>query len=79
MITPQKHLNLDLSVLRVSALSLKELSKRGVIDFDTLRSRVCRKVGSDVDLVFVNALNLLFLLGKIEYHVKNDSIEYIET
>jgi hypothetical protein len=78
MITPQKHLNLDVSVLRVSALVLREVRRRRVIEFPTLRSRIVRLVGSDADLVFLPALSLLFLLGRLEYHSKNDTLEYRE-
>ena len=78
MLTPQKHLNLDVSVLRISALSLKEIRKRRTIEFNTLHTRICRRTGADGSLLFLPALNLLFLLGKIDYHIKNDSIEYIE-
>lgn len=37
MRTPRKHLNLDVSVLRIAAIMLRELKKRGVIDFERLR------------------------------------------
>jgi hypothetical protein len=78
MITPKKHLNLDVSVLRVSAFILRELRRRRTMDFQTLRQRISRSVGTDADLVFLPALSLLFLLGRIEYHAKNDSFEYRE-
>ena len=76
MLTPRKHLNLDVSVLRISAVMLRELRRRGVIEFETLRRLVIRRVGPDGDLAFVPALSFLFLLGKVEYHLKNDTIEY---
>lgn len=76
MLTPRKHLNLDVSVLRISALMLKELRRRGVVEFEPLRRLVVRRVGADGDLSFLPALSFLFLLGKVEYHVKNDTIEY---
>jgi hypothetical protein len=76
MLTPRKHLNLDVSVLRVAALMLRELDKRGVIEFERLRGLIVRRAGSDAEIVFLPALNFLFLLGKIDYHLKNDTIEY---
>ncbi len=76
MLTPRKHLNLDVSVLRVSALMLKELRRRGVIEFEPLRKLVVRRVGADGDLSFLPAISFLFLRGNIDYHVKNDTIEY---
>jgi hypothetical protein len=29
------------------------------------------------DILFIPALDFLFIMGKIEYHPKNDSLEYI--
>ncbi|NJN35709.1 MAG: hypothetical protein HC794_00085 [Nitrospiraceae bacterium] len=75
-LTPKKHLNLDTSLLRVFALILRELQKRGVCEFEKLRSVVIRRVGPDGELSFLPALDLLFLLGRAEYHLKNDTLEY---
>ena len=71
-------MNLDLSVLRVSAMVLHEAQKKRLVGFEELRKRVMRQAGEDADLVFVPALSFLYLLGKIEYHLKNDTVEYIE-
>ncbi|MGJ5121714.1 ABC-three component system middle component 8 [Bradyrhizobium oligotrophicum] len=76
MLTPRKHLNLDVSVIRIASIMLRELQKRGVIEFERLRGIVIRRVGSDGDVTFLPALSFLYLLGKIEYHEKNDVVEY---
>lgn len=76
MLTPRKHLNLEVSVLRVSAILLREVKKRGVVELERMRSLVIKRVGSDGEFSFLPALSFLFLLGKIEYHIKNDTIEY---
>jgi hypothetical protein len=76
MLSPNKSLDLDTSVLRISALMLRELQKRGVIEFERLRGLILRRVGSDGEPVFLPALTFLFLLGRVEYHSKNDTIEF---
>jgi hypothetical protein len=76
MLTPKKYLNLDVSVLRVSSLMLNELRKRKVIEFERLRAIVLKRVGGDGDLAFLPALNFIYLLGKVDYHLKNDTLEY---
>ncbi|MCZ0738660.1 ABC-three component system middle component 8 [Phreatobacter sp. AB_2022a] len=76
MLTPRKHLDLNTSLLRVAAIMLKELHKRGVIEMMMLKQRVIRRVGSNGELMFLPALNFLYLLGKVEYHVQNDTLEY---
>ena len=76
MLAPEKHLDLDTSVLRVSSLMLKELQKKGVVELEKLRGLVRRRAGDDAELSFSPSLSLLFLLGLIEYHLKNDTVEY---
>jgi hypothetical protein len=76
MLTPKKHLDLDVSVIRVTAILLRELRRRGSVEFEKLRDVVIRRVGRDGDLSFLPALSFLFLLGRVEYHLKNDTIEY---
>lgn len=78
MITPHKHMNLEGSVLRVSALMVREIARRRTLEVEVLRERIVKKIGSDTELVFLPALSFLFLLGKIEYHPKTDSLEYKE-
>lgn len=72
-------MNLDNSVIRVAALILKEVSKRGGLELDKLRVKMLRRVGADVEFVFLPALSFLYLLGKITYHPKNDLIEYVKS
>jgi hypothetical protein len=76
MLTPRKHLDLDVSVLRISALMLRELSKKGVVELERLRQLVLRRTGANGDIAFLSALNFLFLMGKVEYHLKNDTVEF---
>ena len=76
MITPHKHMNLDGSVLRASSLMLREISRRRTLEIEVLRERMTKKLGSDCAPVFMPALSFLYLLGKIEYHAKTDSVEF---
>ncbi|MER8486597.1 ABC-three component system middle component 8 [Mesorhizobium sp. M1322] len=63
-------------MLRISAVMLRELRRRGVIEFEKLRSIVVKRTGADGELAFLPALGFLFLLGRVEYHLKNDMLEY---
>lgn len=76
MLTPRKHLDLDISVTRNATILLRELRRHGVVEFEKLRGVVLRRVGSDGELSFVPALNFLILVGRVEYHPKNDALEY---
>ena len=76
MITPKKHLNLNSSLLRVAAIMLKELHRRGVVETTNLKSLVIRRVGEAGEAMFLPSLSFLYLLGKVEYHLQNDTLEY---
>ena len=78
MLTPKKHLSLDLSPLRIGSIILRELRKARLLKFADLQAKVVRFGGNDAVVVILPALSLLYLLGKVEYHSKNDSIEYID-
>lgn len=65
MLTPRKHLNLDVSMLRIAAVMLRELSRHGVVDLEKLRAIVIKRVGIDGELAFVPALGFLYLLGSV--------------
>ena len=76
MLSAEKHLNLDTSVIRVAAIILRELGRKGVVEFERLRALVIRRVGPDGAVIFLPAVSFLFLVGKVEYHLKNDTLEY---
>ena len=77
MLTPRKHLDLDVSLLRVSAIILKNLQRSRTLQLESLRSKVRRFAGNDAEIVFLPALSFLYVLGKVQYHGKNDTLEYI--
>lgn len=78
MIRPSKHLDLDRSVLRVASIILRALQGRRMLGYDTVVRLVRDRVGDDGDIIVGPALSFLYLLGRLEYHVKNDSFEYVE-
>ena len=78
MITATKHLDLDRSVLWVSAETLRKLRKRRIMAYDELVAFLRGRVGDDGDAVVGPALNFLFLVGRLTYHPKTDSFEYLE-
>lgn len=76
MIRPSKHSNPNQTVIVVSALLLKRLSKVGVEKYDKLEELVANKVEGG-EYLFLPSLNLLYLLGVIDYHKKSDTFEYV--
>jgi len=77
MIKPNKLTNLDLSVIRVSAITLKMLKKKRYIGYSELLKNLCDLTNEDVQYILMGVLNFLFLLGKIEYHQHTDSFEFL--
>jgi len=78
MIKPDKHTNIKLSVPYLSAISLREIQRNGIIRYDDLRNVLIQKIGTGVAENYQYALSFLYLLGKIEYVEKLDSIKIIE-
>lgn len=78
MITPEKHMNLELSVINVSFFILYKIKKDLEIKFDDLILYLNKLLGDDVKIIFMNSINFLFLLGKIEFNKEKDKFIYIE-
>jgi hypothetical protein len=82
MLTPHKHLKLNTSVLNLSALALVYLHKYRSVSYPQLYAHLEKRAGrdsEDVRVMFGPTVSFLYLLGKIQYHPKNDSFEYLET
>ena len=75
MIRPTKHSHPDRTVVGVAVLLLARLRARRVEEYDALRKCARQIVGGDV--LFLSALNFLFVLGLVEYRPKTDSFEYL--
>lgn len=76
MLRPTKHSHPDRTVVNVSLLLLTRLRKRRLEGYSALRTYVKKAVDGG-DVLFLPALNFLFLLGLIEYRPKTDAIEYV--
>ncbi len=76
MLRPSKHSHPDRTVIHVSLLLLGRLKTRRVEDYDALKKLVKKNV-SGGDVLFHPAINLLYLLGLVEYRPKTDAFEYL--
>lgn len=75
MIRPNKHSHPDKTVVSASTVLLRRLRSRRTETFEDLRGYLVKHEG-DAGGLFLPAVNLLFLLGLIEYRRKNDTFEY---
>lgn len=78
MIRPDRHTNLDYSVLNISAFILKELNAFYDVSYDELLEKVMQALGEQAKENYPYALNFLFLLGKLNYQQNTDSFKYNE-
>lgn len=76
MIRPNKHSHPDKTLIFASTVLLRRLRKKRSQSFDVLRQCLAKQEADAVAL-FLPAVNLLFMLGLVEYRKKNDSFEYI--
>lgn len=76
MLRPTKHSHPDRTVINVALLLLTHLRTRRIDGYSVLRARAKKAVAGG-DVLFLPALNFLYLLGLIEYRPKTDAIEYV--
>ena len=74
MIIPDKHMDLDTSVLRISAYILSLLKIGQEISYDILLEKTIKTLGNNTRENYPYALNFLFLMGTIEYNNLTDSL-----
>ncbi len=77
MLRPTKHSHPDRTVINVSLLLLARLKARRVDEYDVLR-KFAKKSVVGGDVLFLPALNFLYLMGLVEYRPKTDAVEYLE-
>ena len=75
MLRPSKHSHPDRTVINVALLLLSRLRKRRLEGYSALRG-YAKKAVAGGDVLFLPAINFLFLLGLIEYRPKTDAVEY---
>lgn len=76
MLRPTKHSHPDRTVVNVSLLLLSRLKKRRLEAYYDLRA-FSKKSVKGGDVLFLPALNFLFLMGLVDYRPKTDSVEYL--
>lgn len=76
LLKPNKNAHPDLTILAISSLILARLKKK---KFDTITNlkQVLQDNNKDSVALLEPSLEFLFLLGLVEYHPKNDLIEYL--
>ena len=76
MLRPTKHSHPDRTVINLSLLLLARLKTRRLDDYDSLREHA-RKFVVGGDVLFLPALNFLYLMGLVDYRPKTDALEYV--
>jgi hypothetical protein len=76
MLRPNKHSHPDRTVIYLSLLLLNRLKTRRLEDYSNLRNYAKNTVTGG-DVLFLPALNFLYLMGLIDYLPKTDAIEYV--
>ena len=77
IILPDKHMNLELSVINVAAKIIKKLGTNEIMKYDELLQHLVETMGIDAKFVFPTGLGFLFLLKKITYNKQLDTFELI--
>lgn len=76
MLRPSKHAHPDRTVIHVAMLVIARLKGRRVEEYGALKEFV-KKHTKGGEVLFLPAVNLLYLLGLIDYRPKTDALEYV--
>ena len=76
MLKPTKHSHPDRTVINVALLLLARIKTRRLDEYDRFRN-YAKKAVVGGDVLFLPALNFLFVLGLIDYRPKTDALEYV--
>ena len=76
MLRPTKHTHPDRTLIFTAYILLARLKKNRIEEYGKLKDFAKRTVEGG-GFLFLQAINLLFLLGLVEYRLKNDSFEYV--
>lgn len=76
LLRPTKYSHPDRTVINVSLLLLLVLRKVRIEKYEKLKDHAKKRIEGG-EVLFLPALNFLFLMGLIDYMPKTDSIEYV--
>lgn len=76
LLKPNKNAHPDLTIMAVASFLLKRIKKNRLETITDLKLATIEN-NKDSALLLEPALEFLFLLGLVEYHTKNDVIEYV--
>lgn len=76
MLRPTKHSHPDRTLLSVALILLARLRSKRLESYDALRAHA-KVVVQGGDVLFLPALNFLYLMGVVEYRPKTDAFEYV--
>jgi hypothetical protein len=79
MITAHKYLNLDFSIINISALIIEKLQKNNLLKYEELSKLTINELGEKSNDLFFYAIDFLFLMGKIVYLPEIDAFKIHET
>lgn len=76
MLRPTKHSHPDRTVISIALVLLERLKSRRTETVSNLRT-FAKKAVNGGDVLFLPALDFLFLMGLVDYRPKTDAVEYV--
>lgn len=77
MLEPNKYTNYRTGIVNVGAVIIKVLQEKNNEKYGVVMKEVKKVAGEESKYEFQNALNFLFLLGKVTYYCDTDILELI--
>lgn len=76
-IKPDRFMDLNTCTLKIGGEIIKELLKANQLKYSKLFNILEKKYKDDTEYIFPEALSFLYLLGKVEYNLKSDTVRLI--
>lgn len=74
MLKPSKHADPSLSILNIAGLTIEILQQNMILTYDDLLMILTHRTSEEVREVYHYALSFLYIVGRIEYIPKIDSL-----
>lgn len=78
MLAPDKYTDFKVNIINIASSILSILIQNKACTYNEVLTTIKHKHGENSKYEFQNALNFLYLLGKIEYFPKTDALELIK-
>jgi hypothetical protein len=77
MIRPTKYMDLTVNILAIATEILSELERTHIVSLEELDAQIQARINEKARINFIPSLNLLYILGCLDYDSETDAVVYL--